>query len=142
LILDGHESHRSTEFERYCQENNIITLYMPPHSSHLLQPLDIGCFGPLKQAYGRQIEDLIRMYISHISKLEFLYAFRETFFTSMIERNICSGFIGAGLIPFDPERVLSRLDVRLRTPTTLNSRTSTPQPWVFQMPHNPREANA
>jgi hypothetical protein len=53
LILDGHESHHSTEFELYCQQNNIITLCMPPHSSHLLQPLDVGCFGPLKQAYGR-----------------------------------------------------------------------------------------
>ena len=24
---------------------------MPPHSSHLLQPLDVGCFAPLKHAY-------------------------------------------------------------------------------------------
>jgi hypothetical protein len=87
LILDGHESHHSTEFELYCQQNNIITLYMPPHSSHKLQPLDVGYFGPLKQAYGRQIEDLIRMYINHISKLEFLCTFREAFFISMTERN-------------------------------------------------------
>jgi hypothetical protein len=28
LILDGHESHHSTEFELYCQEKNIITLCM------------------------------------------------------------------------------------------------------------------
>ena len=53
LILNGHESHYSTDFELYCQQHNIITLYMPAHSSHLLQPLDVGCFGPLKQAYGR-----------------------------------------------------------------------------------------
>ncbi|KAH4800714.1 hypothetical protein HBH61_206670 [Parastagonospora nodorum] len=26
---------------------------MPPHSSHLLQPLDVGCFAPLKKAYRR-----------------------------------------------------------------------------------------
>jgi hypothetical protein len=69
LILDGHESHHSTEFELHCQQNNIITLCMPPHSSHLLQPLDVGCFGPLKQAYGRQVEDLMRMHINHVSKL-------------------------------------------------------------------------
>ena len=36
LILDGHESHHSIEFERYCEENKIIRLCMPPHSSHLL----------------------------------------------------------------------------------------------------------
>lgn len=142
LILDGHESHHSTEFELYCQQNNIITLCMPPHSSHYLQPLDVGCFGPLKQAYGHQIEDLMRMHINHVSKLEFLCAFREAFFASMAEKNIKGGFAGAGLVPYDPERVLSKLDVKLRTPTPLNSRAGTPQPWVFQTPHNPREADS
>ena len=142
MILDGYESYYSTEFELYCQQNNIITLCMPPHSSHLLQPLDVGCFGPLKKAYGRQIEDLMRMHINHISKLEFLCAFREAFFASMTEKNIQGGFLGAGLIPYDPERVLSKLDIRLRTPTPPSSQTSTSQPWVFQTPHNPREADS
>ncbi|KAL2014897.1 hypothetical protein VTK56DRAFT_7150 [Thermocarpiscus australiensis] len=142
LILDGHESHHSTEFESYCRQNNIVTLCMPPHSSHHLQPLDVGCFGPLKQAYGRQIEHLMRMHINHISKLEFICAFREAFFASMMEKNIRGGFAGAGLVPYDPERVLSKLDVKLRTPTPPNSRAGTPQPWVPQTPHNPREANS
>jgi hypothetical protein len=115
---------------------------MPPHSSHLLQPLDVGCFGPLKQAYGRQVEDLMRMHINHVSKLEFLCGFREAFFASMTERNIQGGFAGSGLVPHDPERVLSKLDVKLRTPTPLNSRATTPQPWVFQTPQNPREATS
>jgi hypothetical protein len=142
LILDGHESHHSTEFELHCQQNNIITLCIPLHSSHLLQPLDVGCFGPLKKAYGRQVEDLMRMHINHVSKLEFLCGFREAFFASMTERNIQGGFAGAGLVPYDPERVISKLDVKLRTPTPLNSRPGTPQPWVFQTPHNSKEANA
>jgi hypothetical protein len=128
LIIDGHESHHSTEFELHRQQNNIITLCMPPHSSHLLQPLDVGCFGPLKRAYGRQVEDLMRMHINHISKLEFLCAFREAFFASITERNIQGGFTGAGLVPFDPDRVLSKLDVKLRTPTPPASRPSTAQP--------------
>ncbi|KAL2018622.1 hypothetical protein VTK56DRAFT_592 [Thermocarpiscus australiensis] len=142
LILDGHESHHSTEFELYCQQNNIITLCMPPHSSHKLQPLDVGCFGPLKQAYGRQVEDWMRAHINHMSKLEFLCAFREAYFASMTERNIQGGFAGASLVPYDPERVLSKLDIQLRTPTPPNSRPSAAQSWVFQTPHNPREAES
>ncbi|KAM5528727.1 transposase [Fusarium oxysporum f. sp. phaseoli] len=55
LILDGHESQHSADFETYCEENNIMTLCMPPPSSHLLQPLDIGCFGQLKKAYGQKL---------------------------------------------------------------------------------------
>ncbi|KAJ3462343.1 hypothetical protein MRS44_007129 [Fusarium solani] len=75
LILDGHESHHSVAFERYCEENKIITLCMPPHSSHLLQPLDVGCFSLLKKAYGREIEHLIRCSITHVSKTEFFRPF-------------------------------------------------------------------
>jgi hypothetical protein len=120
----------------------IITLCMPPHSSHLLQPLDVGCFGPLKKAYGCQIEELMRMYITHISKLEFLCAFREAFFASMTEKNIQGGFAGAGLVPYDPERVIFKLDVQLRTPTPPASRPGTALPWLSQTPHNPREATS
>jgi hypothetical protein len=52
LILDSYESHRSADFKAYCKEKKIITLYMPAYASHLLQPLDVGCFRPLKTAYG------------------------------------------------------------------------------------------
>ena len=81
------------------------------------------------------------MHINHISELEFLCGFREAF-ASMTEKNIQGGFAGSGLMPHNPERVLSKLDVKLRTPTPLNSRTATPQPWVFQTPQNPREATS
>ncbi|KAI2791755.1 hypothetical protein POX_c04633 [Penicillium oxalicum] len=53
LILDGHGSHLTPQFDRICAENDIIPLCMPSHSSHLLQPLDVGCFAVLKRAYGR-----------------------------------------------------------------------------------------
>ena len=117
LVLDGHESHHSTGFELYCQAHNIITICMPPHSSHILQPLDVGCFAALKKAYGRQIEDLMRAHVNHITKAEFLIAFKAAFFASMTEENILGGFRGAGLKPLDPERVLQQLDVKLQTPT-------------------------
>ncbi|USP82162.1 hypothetical protein yc1106_09436 [Curvularia clavata] len=113
LILDGHESHQSLEFQELCKENNIYTLCMPPHSSHLLQPLDVGCFSPLKRAYSREVESLIRNHINHITKLEFLPAFKAAFNQSFTSANICSAFRGAGL----PDTVLSKLDVQLRTPT-------------------------
>jgi len=79
LVLDGHESHHSVEFELYAKENNIVTLCMPAHSSHRLQPLDVGCFGPLKAVYSRQIEGLIKVQITHVSKVEFFHAFYAAF---------------------------------------------------------------
>jgi hypothetical protein len=142
LILDGHESHHSVEFEKYCEENRIITLCMPPHSSHLLQPLDVGCFGPLKKAYGREIERLIRCSINHISKTEFFPAFHAAHRATITESNIRGGFRGAGLAPLDPENVISKLDVQLRTPTPPAEVTAPSTPWASRTPKTVLEAQS
>jgi hypothetical protein len=125
LVLDGHESHHSVEFEEYYKAHNIITLCMPPHSSHILQPLDVGCFGPLKKSYGRQIEDLMRQQYTYVTKEDFIPVFRAVFQESLTESNVQGGFRGARLVPFDLERVISALDLKLRTLTPQNSRPST-----------------
>ena len=65
LLLDSHKSHVLAAFNDYYKSYNIITLCLPPHSSHLTQPLDVGCFSVLKRAYGRQIEDFIRAYLPY-----------------------------------------------------------------------------
>ncbi|KAJ3455661.1 hypothetical protein MRS44_017143 [Fusarium solani] len=36
---------------------------------------------------------------------------------SITEKNVRGGFQGTGLVPLDPESVISKLDVKLRTPT-------------------------
>jgi hypothetical protein len=117
LVIDGHESHDSLKFQKYCKDNKIITVCIPPHSSHILQPLDVGCFAPLKKVYGRQAENLIRNRINYITKAEFLPCFITAFKALFTPSNIQGGFWGAGLVPFDPERVISTLDVKLRTPS-------------------------
>jgi hypothetical protein len=136
LIIDGHESHNSLEFQDFCKANNIITLYIPPHSSHLLQPLDVGCFTLLKKAYGTQIGELIWNGINYITKLEFLPAFKAAHDTSMTLSNIQGSFRGAGLVPFDPEAVISKLDLKLRTPTLVPSKDL---PWESQIPGDTKE---
>jgi hypothetical protein len=112
---------------------------MPSHSSHLLQPLDVGCFSPLKRAYSRQVESLMRHHINHITKLEFLPAFKAAFNQSFTSANICSAFRGAGLVPLQPDVVLSNLDVQLRTPTP----AALPEAfWEARTPSNVRELEA
>ena len=112
---------------------------MPSHSSHLLQPLDVGCFSPLKRAYSRQIKGLIRDHINHITKLEFLPAFYAAYKQSITKENICASFQGAGLVPHDPDRVIAKLDVKLRTPTPPAPETTL---WEARTPSNARELEA
>ena len=139
LIVDGHESHSSHEFHKYCKEEKIIVLCMPAHSSHLLQPLDVGCFSPLKRAYGDEISSLARYGSKQIKKEAFLPAFKVAFERSIIKENICASFRGAGLVPHNPEAVLSKLDVVLRTPTPPKPEDT---PWESKTPGNLREIEA
>ncbi|APA14950.1 hypothetical protein sscle_14g097200 [Sclerotinia sclerotiorum 1980 UF-70] len=139
LVLDGHESHKSPAFQEYCKEHDIILLSLPPHSSHLTQPLDIRCFGPLKYSYSRQIENFIKAHITHITKTEFFQAFKAAYIEAISISNGKAGFCGAGLIPFNPEIVLSKLDIRIRTPSN-RSISADPDIWQSQTPHNPTEA--
>lgn len=73
LILDGHGSHLTPQFDQICAQNNIISIFMPPHSSHLLQPLDIGCFSPLKNAYGTMVDQKQRLGFTPLISLIFLW---------------------------------------------------------------------
>ena len=117
LILDGHGSHTSPEFDLFCSEHIIITLCMPPHSSHLLQPLDVSCYAVLKQSYGRQVEEYMRVGVNHIDKPDFLMAYVSARREAIIPDIICSGFAATGLVPYNPDRVLAKLNTQLRTPT-------------------------
>jgi hypothetical protein len=80
---------------------------MPAYSSHKLQPLNVRCFSPLKRVYGTKIEKLIRAYITHISKEDFFPTFVIVFRTIITESNVRSGFRTTGLVPYDPDYVIS-----------------------------------
>jgi hypothetical protein len=56
LIVDGHNSHLNMRFINYADRNGILLAFLPPHSTHRLQPLDVGLFGPLAQYYTQEID--------------------------------------------------------------------------------------
>jgi hypothetical protein len=81
----------------------------------------------------------IKAYINYITKVEFFLAFTVAYKESITAKNAQAGFRGASLVPFDPQAVLSKLDVRLRTPTA-SPPTANTNLWVSQTPSNPIEA--
>jgi hypothetical protein len=112
LILDGHASHVNYPFVEYCSQHGIIPLCLPPHSTHLLQPLDVGIFSPLAKAYKRGVQRSAIYGAVRINNLDFLREYQQA--RGTIPRNIPSAFRGCGLIPLDPTRVLEK--VRPKTP--------------------------
>jgi hypothetical protein len=51
LIYDGHGSHATNAFIEEAMAWNIRLYRLPAHTTHKLQPLDVGCFGPIKRAW-------------------------------------------------------------------------------------------
>ena len=109
---------------------------MPAHSSHLLQPLDIGCFSVLKRAYSREIETKLRVGISHITKHDFLESYPIARREAYKIETIRNSFAAAGLVPFNPQIVIDILNISLRTPTPPGSRGSE---FSLRTPQNPSQ---
>jgi hypothetical protein len=61
VYYDGHSTHVTLEIIRYAHHNRILIICLPPHSSHVLQPLNLVIYGPFKlalhdKAYAYELE--------------------------------------------------------------------------------------
>jgi hypothetical protein len=70
--MDGHTSHVTWEFFDYCLQHRIISFCLPAHSTHLLQPLDVGLFGPLQKYYSNGLDARMEAGDKGINKGDFL----------------------------------------------------------------------
>ena len=80
----------------------------------------------------------IRASINHIIKSEFFIAYLAAHNTIFTEKNIKGAFRGAGISPWDPDSVISKLDIRLCTPTPSDHSISGRE-WESQTPKTERQ---
>jgi hypothetical protein len=107
LVMDNHNSHCSPRFKLLCRQHLILTLYLPPHSSHISQPLDLADFGPLKTYFRQAVEDSVFIENSARQlKLEFIKNYDQARQKAFKKQNIESGFRAAGLVPYNRRRLL------------------------------------
>ncbi|KAJ6436142.1 Arginine--tRNA ligase, cytoplasmic-like protein [Purpureocillium lavendulum] len=116
LITDGHSSHVNMDFLEWCDQHRIIVAVFPPHSTHRLQPLDVSLFSPLSTAYTKQLIQWTAKTqgLISLSKREFWTLFWNAFEASFSPENIASGWERTGLLPLDPEVVLSQISEKTR----------------------------
>ena len=122
LVLDGHGSHESIEFMSFCLTNNIFLCRLPAHSSHLTQPLDVGCFSPLKTYYRQELSKVLAGGATSVNKPLFIHLYHLARVKTFTRSNIESAWAGSGLYPFNPSRVISRI------PASSNWKSTTPPP--------------
>lgn len=48
LVLDNHESHLTLKLLQRAKSENVELYGLPPHTTHVTQPLDVALFKPLK----------------------------------------------------------------------------------------------
>jgi hypothetical protein len=109
---------------------------MPPHSLHILQPLDVVCFLLLKCKYSQRIRDLARKRVFRINKEGFLPAFEDAFLDVFTEANCRKTFETLSLVPFDVQVMLNWLEVWLHT---LPQSPLEDTPWQSKKPSNTHE---
>lgn len=139
LICDGFGTHETLEVLEYCFQNNILLCRLPSHTSHKLQPCDIGVFGPLKAAYRDQVERLYRGGANTVGKEHFTYLYSSARDKALTSRNIKAGWSKAGLFPFNPLRVLGDIQkpsVELTVPI-IDKAECRPQDEVLLTPLTP-----
>ncbi|RYP66649.1 hypothetical protein DL770_008758 [Monosporascus sp. CRB-9-2] len=106
LICDGFGTHETLEALEFCFENNILLCRLPSHTSHKLQPCDVGVFAPLKAAYRDEADRLFRGGANTIGKQHFTSLYSPAREKAFTKRNITKAWAACGLFPLNPDRVL------------------------------------
>jgi hypothetical protein len=75
----------------------------------MVQPLDVGCFGPYKRYYGVEVDNATRNGITAINKTIFIDLIQKARWLTLTQSTILGAWRGAGLVPFDPDLVLTQL---------------------------------
>jgi DDE superfamily endonuclease len=99
LLYDGYNGHVSAQFVSVSIDYNIILFLLPPHSSYLLQPLDVGFFGPMKWTMASNFSRLYASDIACLEKPEWIEYYIKAGKEIMKLQNIFGGWRGAGLSP-------------------------------------------
>jgi hypothetical protein len=102
LLYDGHRSHINLTLTDSAKKHNVVLFVLPPHTSHLTQPLDVGAFGPLKSMYSKECQ----MYLQknpgiNITKYEIAELTRRPYLRALSSENLMSAFRATGIYPFD-----------------------------------------
>ena len=117
--MDGHSSHVNLGFLDYADQNRILVVILPSHSTHRLQPLDVGLFSSLATYYTNELDKLIAdsQDFTRMTKQYFWRLFKPSWERAFCKMNILSAFKATGIHPLDASKVLDQ--IKRKTPSPL-----------------------
>ena len=106
LLLDGHSSHYHPSLIRKAVENGVILFCLPPHTTHLAQPLDRSCFSPLKSAWNQECFLYMSTHPGQvINRFNFMEIFSLAWIRGMTSSNVIAGFQATGVYPLNRKAI-------------------------------------
>jgi DDE superfamily endonuclease len=90
LLCDGHDSQISTQFVSFPMDYNFILFLL--HSSHLLQPLNVEVFGPMKREIASILSQLYVTEIAYLQKAEWHECHIKARAEGLTSQNILGGW--------------------------------------------------
>lgn len=106
MFLDGHSSHFSLHLSTFCREKGIILIGLIPNATHLLQPMDVSLFHPLKNEWTKIIYKWrINNNGERLKREDFSGLVNECLQRAAKPETIRNGFKICGLYPFDVNAV-------------------------------------
>jgi hypothetical protein len=140
LILDGHGSHIDLEFLWTCKQNKVQLLFLPAHSSHVLQPLDLSVFSVVKRFYRNQIQELSHLDdAAPVKKERFITAYYNAREAAITERVVRAGWATAGICPLNIKRVVNSSQVAQRPVTPPRQTQAQTAKSYLSTPRGPRD---
>ncbi|XP_014227669.1 uncharacterized protein LOC106652973 [Trichogramma pretiosum] len=106
IFFDGHKSHISIELHDFCIQKKIILYCFVAHASHIMQPLDVGTFRPLKVYWAQTVAEHGQRSNKIINKSNFAPLFHTAYSKLLLKPDIVKkSFEKAGLFPFNVDKV-------------------------------------
>lgn len=123
LFVDGHSSRENSSAMKFLLENKIHCVLFPPHTSHVLQPLDCGVFGSFKQRYTHNKRSHLPRSLTE-ARHQVLKDARRALDEACSTVQIMESFETSGIYPWSPEKVVGRKNVIHSLPPELSERPS------------------
>ncbi|XP_047994772.1 uncharacterized protein LOC125232964 [Leguminivora glycinivorella] len=102
LIMNSHASHNTPQVLEYAKSHQIVLFTMPAHTRHVLQPLDVGVFRPLKAAWQTELDKYKRENPNLIpTRHDFHKLLTPAYEKAFTKANIRAGFRKTGIYPFN-----------------------------------------
>ncbi len=104
LLLDGHASHLTNNVIEMARQEKIEIFCLPPHTTHLYQPLDVAVFKSLKENFKKIVHSRMRR-LKNLQRKHFGSIFSKAWDISVTRLNIKSGFKISGLWPVNKDKI-------------------------------------